>query len=213
MSFGQVINYSDLRCFYKLENTNDSGPNGFNLTNVTSVTFVAAKFGNGGNFSGSEYLTYAGNPMASLTPTNYNINLLYKFTSTANTTAKYMFTLATEATDATGRFVQVYYSITAGVLTWFIRHATSGAVGTIGSFTMPLDTKWHYMSITKLTTNSSSATLAIDGIYRASAGTATFSVGAAQLNIGSGASPDAVIDSVLISENIYSEVSNSNRYK
>lgn len=48
------------KSYYKLENVNDSGPNGYTLTNNGTVTFSAGKFNNGADFgtaNSSKYLT------------------------------------------------------------------------------------------------------------------------------------------------------------
>jgi len=47
---GSWFDESNLVAYYKLENVNDSGPSGFNLTNVGTTTFVAGKFTNCANF-------------------------------------------------------------------------------------------------------------------------------------------------------------------
>ena len=49
MSLGQIPG-GELRGYYRLENVNDSGPNGLTLTNNNSVTFTAGRFGNGANY-------------------------------------------------------------------------------------------------------------------------------------------------------------------
>ena len=50
----------NLQGYWKLENTSDSGPNGYTLTNVGSTSFSSAKFNNGAILDGStKYLTIA----------------------------------------------------------------------------------------------------------------------------------------------------------
>jgi hypothetical protein len=46
--------------YWRLEDVNDSGTNGYNLTNSGVVTFTSGKFNNAGNFNGTnQYLTIA----------------------------------------------------------------------------------------------------------------------------------------------------------
>lgn len=57
----------NLQGYWKLENTSDSGPNGYTLTNTGSIAFSSAKFGNGAILDGStKYLTIADGSCANL---------------------------------------------------------------------------------------------------------------------------------------------------
>jgi hypothetical protein len=52
-------NDANLQGYWRLENVNDSGPNGYTLTNNNTVTFAAGKWNNGSNHvaASSQYLT------------------------------------------------------------------------------------------------------------------------------------------------------------
>lgn len=52
-----LASHPNLKAYYRLQDVNDSSGNGNTLTNTGSVTFEAAKFGNGASgFSGTKYL-------------------------------------------------------------------------------------------------------------------------------------------------------------
>jgi hypothetical protein len=62
---------SGLSAFWKLENVNDSSPNGYTLTNNNTVTFPAGKVGNGASLgaASNQWLSRASNANLQATPT------------------------------------------------------------------------------------------------------------------------------------------------
>ena len=110
----------NLRAYYRLENVNDSGANGYNLTNVGTVTFNPMKLSNGADYGASgttKQLTYGSNMFSTTTPDNVFASFFMKFNSVADIGTVYPFVITSKTSAADGRQYYVYYSITAGVCT------------------------------------------------------------------------------------------------
>ena len=77
----------NLRAFWKLADTSDSGPNGFTLTNNNTVTFVAGKIGDAARFAAasSQYLSRADHASLSFGNVDFSISVWVKLASTGIT--------------------------------------------------------------------------------------------------------------------------------
>lgn len=70
---------SSLKAYYRLEDANDSGPNGYTLTNNGSIPFNMAKFRNGGDLGASNSTDYFNRNTAIISPlADYTISILVK---------------------------------------------------------------------------------------------------------------------------------------
>ena len=153
MSLGEIIGAGS-RVYYRLENTNDAGPNGYNLTNNNSVAFNVGKFTNSADFGSTgtnKGLTYAGaNVLSSLEPTDVSVSFWYKLNdaTTSNGNARF-FELTTASNNAAAMRIACFYNISAGniTITAFGQGVTSATV------TVAADTNWHHILFRKISTN------------------------------------------------------------
>lgn len=217
MSFGEIPG-GDVRAYYKLENVNDSGPNGYNLTNNNSVTFAAGKFTNGADFGSSgtnKGLTYGANPFSVIKPSYATVQLWFKLNSTANSGTKNIFAINTESSVGNGIQFSSDYSISSGTLTLNARLAAIGAAGAaVATITATADTNFHYL-IVQVNTSSKLVTITLDRTNGAlnttigtlASGTASPTV---YLSIGNNRGLTAqvfmIIDEVIIDESFYANI-------
>jgi hypothetical protein len=76
----------DLKAFYSLDDANDAHLNGYHLTNNGTVTFVAGKVGNAGDFESgsSQYLSRADNADFSVGNMNFTLAAWFRIESCGN---------------------------------------------------------------------------------------------------------------------------------
>lgn len=170
MSLGQVPG-GGLRGYYRLENVNDTGPNGFTLTNNNSVTFGAGKFHNAAEYGTSgtnKGLRLEGsNILSSAQPANVFIGFWFKLNSTANSGDKFLCVIHGNpgATNAYNAYVK--YSIASGVLT-----VTIGLTPSVATFeasvTLTADTNWHFLNYV-IQDSTDTISIGVDRIYGANA--------------------------------------------
>lgn len=115
-----LLNDSALRIYNRLENVNDSGPNGYNLTNVNTVAFNAAKFNNGADLGASntnKALIYTtGNIMSVTQPANMTLVCWVKIeTEPALNTTMALFDVSTVFSDSAGALTYLSYRDSGGV--------------------------------------------------------------------------------------------------
>lgn len=202
MSLGEISG-GNLRAYYKLSNTTDSGPNGYTLTNNNSVTFAAGKFTNGADFGNSgttKSLTYSGNICSSTTPSELYIGCWFKLNSTANTSRNHFIISLTTGQ----RLFYLYYTISSGTVTLIARYG-GGLNETNITFTA--DTNWHYVFCR--ITDSTSLTIYFDRLTTSTTLTVSSNTSAAGFAIGNNINNLNVqgfcmIDEVIIDESIYS---------
>jgi len=133
-----------LRAYYRLENTNDNGPNGYNLTNYNTVGFGSGRYSQSAQFGSSgtnKGLSYSGNICSSTIPIGLGIICWFKLNniSSSNSNARILHLL-------TGlRSYQLLYNISGGNITLTARVGINTSFD--ASVTIPADTKWHHVLI------------------------------------------------------------------
>lgn len=216
-----------VRGYWKLENVNDSGPNGYNLTNNNSVTFGkcrltdGAKFGSSGTNKG---LTYGSNPLSALKPTQLSVSFWFKLNDTSNTaTERFFFVLNSDGTSTNGIYFACLYTIVTGSLNISVRMLNSAGSATSAlNSTLTADTNWHFV---RCVYNNSDNLMAIriDGITESTATPPTVAssntVPSVCLAIGNarglGNQVFADMDEFILSDSFYAEsvTDRSNRMK
>ncbi len=159
-----LFNDPALRFYGRLENVNDAGPNGYNLTNNNSVTFAAAKVNNGaifGTANSNKSLTYAtGNIFTTTTPANQTFVGWVRITGAPSGTTYVLF--GAQTTSGTGGAqTNCYYVDTAGTKTLNATvqlDITSATVTAVQTLTV--DTLYHVAVVKSGTT---SCLLYLDG--------------------------------------------------
>lgn len=144
MSLGELRAQSGIVALYHLGDVNDSSGNGFNLTNVNTVTFTTGKFGNAANYGAS-----SGNK-------SLRIGSALGLTKAGAKTYIGWFKLASEI--ASGSWCLIHHVITAGgtglVFQMFYEYnggtrrlslGTFGSTGVNMYYTKTLGTTWHQL--------------------------------------------------------------------
>lgn len=170
MGYGEIPVAANLRAYWKLENTNDSGANGYNLTNNNTVTFTSGKFSNAANFgttNTTKSLVYTAGNVLSSTNTGDNIySLWFKLNDTTNTGFLGLFSIQTLFSGSTGTWnnLAFQYQIASGNLE--IRAVVS-RVTTNNQQSLVVGaantTSWHNIIYEALGTNPASDILYING--------------------------------------------------
>jgi hypothetical protein len=141
-----LIPGNNLRAYYRLENTNDSSGNGFNLTNENSVDFNTGLFGNAADFGTSgtdKRLIYSSGSVFTANKVASVVMFWFKLNSTANTSRNHrLITFRQAATD--GRAGHCDYTITSGVVN--IVYVASGGTASI---TFTADNNWHLVRLAR----------------------------------------------------------------
>src|SRR5688572_13521936 len=151
MSLGEIP-AGGLRAYYHLENVNDSGGNGFTLTNNNSVTFPAGKFNNGAEFGTTgtnKGLTTTTLILSSKTPTNVVFSFWVKFNTTTVNNPAILFGINTDVSSAAGgMLLQIRYSFNVGVVTLNARYNITTTGDCEVMFT-PVIGQWYHVYLQK----------------------------------------------------------------
>ncbi len=152
---------ANLEAYYKLENTTDSGPNGYTLTNNGTISFAAAKFNNGANCvkTSSQYLSYASS--LGYTGSSYSIVGWVKLASQPANNAYWMFFEAEETTQKSAIFFG--YNNNGGTYRLYAGRNKYGVVdnAVTDSYTFTTGT-WFHCAVTY---DGSNAKVYVNGIY------------------------------------------------
>lgn len=148
MNLGEITG-GGARAYYRLENLNDTGPNGFNLTNNNVVTFGSGRFSNAADFGSSgtnKALTYAGDILNGA-QTEYTFSFWFKLNNTVsnNGTAARFFTY----TSTSMLNMVCEYGISGSNL--IVRCTPNNAVFSL--ITIPKDTNWHHCTVRRTSDN------------------------------------------------------------
>jgi hypothetical protein len=150
MSLGELTG-GNLRGYWKLENANDSGPNGYNLT-ASGISYNPSRFTNGadfGNTGTTQYLEYTNNILSSTTQDVVFVSFWFKLNSTANTARTHFFyAINTDSATANGRYYDSFYTITGGTITISTRRRITGATYVTLTSSFSVSTSnwyWYYM--------------------------------------------------------------------
>lgn len=147
---------ANLKAYYKCENTSDSGPNEYTLTNNGATTFTAAKFTNGANLNGSsQYLSYAGN-MGIAGNSNISVSYWIKLNAEIESSLYRTFLHVSQLTQ--NRYFGVNYEYNSGT-----RRLKVDSSGTASYYNVALSNTWHHIVAIRDVTNSL-CYLYLDGI-------------------------------------------------
>lgn len=150
----------NLISYYRLEDTSDSKGSNI-LTNTNSVTFTAAQFGNGANFSSSN--TNKQLQVATDFGINGNATLYFSFwiKLLAEVASGYYALFHAASNNGSNRYFQLLYEYNAGTR----RLRVDNANGTQGYYNIALGTtNWHQIVVGRDASNSLNAELYIDGV-------------------------------------------------
>jgi hypothetical protein len=210
MAFGEILGINT-RAYYHLENVNDSGSNGFNLTNTGSIPFNTSKFSNGANFGTAGtglMLSYGANPLSAIQVSDVVFSFWFKLNSTANHSG-FFFVCNTRTADTTGMQIFCDYTIAGGTMTLRATVSTSGTQS-VATDSFTADTNWHHLYVRK--SDAIKASWVIDrGQNTSGTGTGSLisSISAPTIFLAIGStrgatlSARAIIDEFFISETLY----------
>ena len=146
-SLGEIPG-GNLRGYYRLEDVNDTGPNGYTLTNNNSVTFGVGKFANAADFGSSgtnKGLRLEGSNITSTgNPSNLLVSFWFKLNSTSNTSRNHFFFVVHGSPGSTTSLnFYCYYTISGGTLSVLVN--VDRTTGTFSATkTLTADTNWHH---------------------------------------------------------------------
>jgi hypothetical protein len=154
----------NVRAYYKLENINDSGPNGYNLTNVNSVPFTSARLSNGadlGTTGTNKGFSYGANVFSTTTPANVFFSMIVKFNSTANdATRRFLFVMNTKSSATDGRQWSCSYTISSGNFNIIgSRVLSTGGLQDTSPVVVPVSSGWYLITLREFNDDSESLVL------------------------------------------------------
>ena len=176
MGLGELPARTTMRAYYKLENVNDSSGNSATLTNIGSLTFAAAKFGNGLNTAGvsAKGLTRTTNILSASAVPNITVSFWFRLTNTANVgVARRFFEIIGSNGSSSATYMACYFGITLGVLRVGVNSQLTGVTcATVTSIEAANTTKWYHAVVVKSETTTLS--LYINGkLVNSATGTGT----------------------------------------
>jgi hypothetical protein len=216
MSLGELTG-GGLRAYYKLEDANDSSPNGFNLTS-SGVSFNTSRFSKGADFGSSgstQFMEINNNILSTTAPTPFTVMFRFKLNTTANTAARFFWHINTRDDTTTGMSFVCQYTISSGNISIsFVKRVGAGNI--FATLTIPASTTEWIFVVCNFRADYSTAMLvtrqngSVFGIVAANTQTPTsfagtfpeFTIG---INIGKTAPAYAIIDELIVDEGgIYS---------
>jgi hypothetical protein len=226
MSLGELSG-GNLRGYWKLENANDSGANGFNLT-ASGINYNPSRFTNGADFGSSgttQYLEHTNNILSSTTQDIVFVSFWFKLNSTANTArTHFLYAINTDNATVNGRYYDAFYTIAGGTITISTRRRITGSAYIIITSSFSVNTSnwyWYYMrwnstipTLNHIIYNPSrqvvnaNNSLSTAGNSIVGAATPKFSIGT---NIGKTLPAWAIIDEFIVSESLYTDNTSKDR--
>lgn len=141
MRLGEDLISTNYNAMYRLDSVNDSGLNGYNLTNGNSVTFSAGRYGNAANFGTSGTNKYLERTSSILSSASENFLFTFWFkllnTSSSNTDAHFCHLRTASQHNSRCR-----YNISGGNITIDV---TARNTSVVASVTFAVDTEWHFV--------------------------------------------------------------------